>query len=213
MKVRCSLAVLAWVLLLTGCRSVYYSAWEKVGVHKRDLLKERVTEARDGQQAASEQFTNALTRLKQITGFQGGDLEKVYNDLERDYRKSLDRADTVHKRVAAVESVAKDLFSEWEREIGEISTESLRMSSRARLQETRQRYNELHQALKRAENSMQPVLVRFKDHVLYLKHNLNAAAIASLKGETASIQTDISRLIEDMNNAIEQADKFIKSMP
>jgi hypothetical protein len=60
---------------------------------------------------------------------------------------------------------------------------------------------------------MDPVLTRFHDQVLYLKHNLNAEAIASLKGETTDIQTEIARLLEDMNAAIAQADKFINTLP
>ena len=59
-------------LLFTGCRSMYYSAWESVGKHKRDLLKDRVEEAREGQVAAAQQFTNALTRLKDLYRFDGG---------------------------------------------------------------------------------------------------------------------------------------------
>ena len=78
--------------------------------------------------------------------------------------------------------MAADLFKEWEKELEQISSASLRESSRNQLQETRRRYDELHAGLKRAERCMDPVLARFKDQVLYLKHNLNAEAIASLKG-------------------------------
>jgi hypothetical protein len=60
---------------------------------------------------------------------------------------------------------------------------------------------------------MDPVLTRLHDQVLFLKHNLNAAAIASLKGESANIQTDIGKLLDDMNAAIAQADKFINTLP
>ena len=67
-------------------------------------------------------------------------------------------------------------------------------------------------ALKKAEGSMNPVLVQFKDHVLYLKHNLNAQAIASLKGEGANIQDDIAKLIAEMNRSIAQADEFVKAL-
>ena len=64
-----------------------------------------------------------------------------------------------------------------------------------------------------AEGTMEPVLKQFNDYVLYLKHNLNAQAIASLKGEATSIQTEISRLITQMNASIAKADEFVKSMP
>jgi Protein of unknown function (DUF2959) len=206
-------ALLGAVMWAPGCRSAYYSAWEKFGVYKRDILKKRVEEARDDQKAASQQFKDALTRLKELYGFQGGDLEKTYNSLQKDYDRSVEKADAVHSRVKAVETVAGDLFAEWQKEIGEISSENLRQSSREKLRETRAKYDELHTSLKRAEQSMDPVLTQFHDQVLFLKHNLNAEAIGSLKGETASIQADIARLIEEMNASIAQADKFIKSLP
>ncbi len=60
---------------------------------------------------------------------------------------------------------------------------------------------------------MEPVLKQFQDQVLFLKHNLNAQAIASLKGEAGLIQNEITRLIEEMNVSIRQADEFIKALP
>lgn len=200
------------MVLLTACRSAYYSTWEKFGVYKRDLLKKRVIEARDEQKAAGEQFKDAMTRLKELYGFTGGQLEKTYNLLQSEYNDCATRASAVHKRIKDVETVAADLFVEWEKEIAEIATPSLKEGSRKQLAATRERYNSLHRALKKAEDSMTPVLGQFKDHVLYLKHNLNAQAIASLKGEAASIQTEISRLLTDMNTSIAKADEFIKTL-
>jgi hypothetical protein len=111
-----------------------------------------------------------------------------------------------------VESVAGDLFAEWEKENNDISTPSLRDASRQQLAATKGRYAELHTALVSAEQTMTPVLRQFNDYVLYLKHNLNAQAIASLNGEATSIQTEITRLIEQMNQSIARADTFVKQM-
>ncbi len=212
MRPRVFTGLLLFALLLGGCRSAYYSTMEKFGVYKRDLLKKRVVAARDEEKAAGEQFKDALTRIKELYGFEGGNLEKTYNALKDEYDRSAARADAVHKRIKDMETVAGDLFDEWKKEIGEISSANLRQSSREKLDETRRRYEELHAALKRAEQSMDPVLTRLHDQVLYLKHNLNAAAIASLKGEATSIQTDISKLLEDMNAAITHADSFINNL-
>src|ERR1043166_144521 len=200
-------------LLNTGCRSAVYSTYEKFGVYKRDLLKKRVIAARNEEKEAGEQFKDALTRLRELYGNQDTPLEKTYDKLKSEYDGSVAKADAVRKRVRDMETVAADLFSEWEKEIKEISSESMRASSRDQLRQTRGRYEEMHTSLKRAEESMAPVLTKFRDHVLFLKHNLNAQAIASLKGEAVSIQNDIARLIEDMNRSIEQADTFIKQMP
>ncbi len=201
------------MLLLAGCRSAYYSTMEKFGIYKRDLLKKRVVAARDEEKAAGEQFKDALTRIKELYGFQGGNLEKTYDALKSEYDRSSARAEAVHVRIKDMETVARDLFDEWQKEIGEISSANLRASSREKLDETRRRYDELHTALKRAEQSMDPVLTRLHDQVLYLKHNLNAEAIASLKGEATNIQADIAKLIEDMNTAISHADSFIQTLP
>lgn len=197
---------------MAGCRSTYYAAYEKFGVYKRDLLKDRVADARDGQEAAGEQFQDALTRLKEITRFDGGKLEKAYDSLKSEYDDCVAKASQVHKRIEAMETVAADLFAEWEKELNEISTPSLRDSSRQQLAATRERYEAVHRALKSAEQSMAPVLTQFNDYVLYLKHNLNAQAVASLKGEATDIQNDISRLIEQMNASIAKANEFIKTL-
>src|SRR5689334_6407154 len=114
--------MVALVLLLGGCKGAYYSAWEKVGVYKRDLLKKKIEAARDDQKAAGDQFKDALTRLKEMYGFSGGSLEKTYNALQKDYEKSAAHADTVHKRIKDVETVAEDLFAEWEKELQQISS-------------------------------------------------------------------------------------------
>jgi hypothetical protein len=205
-------ALLAVVLTAAGCRNAMYSTYEKFGVYKRDLLKKRVIAARNEEKEAGEQFKDALTKLKELYSFQGGDLEKTYTKLQGEYDDSKTRADAVHKRVRDMETVANDLFVEWEREIRDISSEALRANSRDQLRQTRARYEDMHAALKRAERSMDPVLTKLRDHVLYLKHNLNAQAIASLKGESVAIQNDIAKLIDDMNASIQQADAFIKEM-
>lgn len=206
------LSVIA-VISLTGCRSMVYSAYEKVGIYKRDLLKKRVVSARDEEVGAQKEFKDALTRLKEMTGFDGGELEKRYRGLQSDYDDASSRVAAVHKRVQDVETVAEDLFAEWEKENREIETPELRQVSRKQLTDTRQRYDDMLIALKRSEQSMDPVLRKLHDYVLALKHTLNAQAIAALSGESSKIQADVSKLIEDMNASIARADEFIKQMP
>jgi hypothetical protein len=59
---------------------------------------------------------------------------------------------------------------------------------------------------------MDPVLATFHDQVLFLKHNLNARAIASLDTTNNTLQADISRLIADMEASIKESESFIKSL-
>ena len=198
------------LLAVTGCRNVYYSTWEKLGKHKRDLLQSKVRDVRDEQKEASQDLKDALTRLKELTGFQGGELEKTYKKLQSDYDTAAASAEGVRKRIREMDQIARDLFREWETELKSITSAELREADRRQLEETKRRYEELYAASRRAESSMEPVLAKFRDYVLYLKHNLNAQAVGALQGEAAKIQIDISKLIEEMNASIRQADEFLK---
>lgn len=200
------------LLLLGGCGGVYYSAMEKIGVHKRDILVDRVAEARDSQQETKEQFSSALEHFSSVINFKGGELEDKYNELRKELEKSEDQAEDVRERVAAVENVADALFDEWEAELDQYKNASLRQASEKQLKQTKAHYYKLIGAMKKAEAKIDPVLDPLRDQVLFLKHDLNARAIASLQGELGRIETDVSRLIRDMDAAMKEADSFIRTL-
>jgi hypothetical protein len=199
-------------LFVVGCQTTYYAIWEKMGKEKRHLLKDNVEQVREEQVEASEQFATVVERIKAMYGFDGGELEDVYEKLSEDYRACEERADAVRDRIDNVERIAADLFKEWESEIGTMENVKFKSQSRASLQDTRNRYSRLQRSMVRAEASMDPVLNNLRDYVLYLKHNLNAQAVSSLRKEVADIETEVSSLIADMNRSIKEAEAFVKTM-
>ena len=209
---RNALATMAFTVLLAGCSSAYYGTMEKLGFEKREIMVDRVEDARDAQDEASEQFANALEQFRSVVSFDGGDLEDLYDDLNDEYERSQSRAEAVSKRIGEVESVAGALFEEWEEELEEFSRADMKRESKALLDDTRGRYTQMMAAMRRAESTMEPVLEAFQDQVLYLKHNLNARAIGSLRNELADIERDTDRLVREMQKAIAEADTFIQSM-
>jgi len=204
-----SILVLA---LSGGCSSAYYKTMESIGIEKRDILVDRVEEARDAQDSASEQFASALEQFRATVNFDGGDLEEIYDRLNSEYEDSSAEATDVSERIDAVEGVAEDLFEEWEQELEQYSRADMRRNSAALLKDTRSRYGKLMASMRRAESSMEPVLEAFQDQVLFLKHNLNARAIGALRNELDSIERDTARLIAQMQKAIAEANDFIDSM-
>ena len=205
-------AVLGGLAILGGCKSTYYSAMEKLGYHKRDLLVDRVEDARDAQEQAKEQFQSALEQFTALVGFEGGELEETYKRLNREFERSEDRAEAVHKRIGDVQDVAKALFREWKNELDDYTDSRLKNLSEQKLEQTQKRYERLIDAMKRAEARIDPVLAAFRDQVLFLKHNLNAQAVASLETELASVRTDVSSLLKAMEASIAEANAFIKDM-
>ena len=196
----------------TGCQTTYYKTMEMFGKEKRDLLKNRVQEARDEQQKTAEQFKDALTRLRELYGSQGTDLEKMYDRLKTEYDSAETRAGAVKTRIDKMETVGRDLFKEWEGEIAQMESATLKADSRNKLRDTQSKFDALASTMRRAEASLQPVLKQFRDQTLYLKHNLNAQALGALKNEANDIEREVQRLLGDMNNSIKQADDFIKGL-
>lgn len=200
------------MLVSTGCQSAYYKTMETMGYHKRDILVSNVEKARESQEEASEQFKTALEKFSALTGFHGGDLQEVYERLNDEYEDSEAAALDVRKRIDAVEEVGSDLFEEWNRELDQYTSRKLRNESRVKLSKTKSKFKRLVSAMRKAEGKIDPVLDVFRDQVLYLKHNLNAQAIASLKSELDTLEADIGRLIKEMQKSIDEADAFIKEL-
>jgi uncharacterized protein YukE len=207
-----SLALVIALLLLAGCESAYYDTMEQFGVHKREILIDRIKDAQAAQEDGQEQFKDALEQFQAVVNFDGGDLEVIYKKLDAEYEDSVDAADTIRERIGAVESVADALFGEWEAELAEYSSDALRRDSERQLSQTRRRFDRLNSSMRSAEQTIDPVLDSLKDNVLYLKHNLNARAIASLKGELSTVNQDVSRLISAMQQAINESNAFIEQM-
>ncbi|MEW5754949.1 MAG: DUF2959 domain-containing protein [Pseudomonadota bacterium] len=199
-------------LAFTGCASTYYGAMEKVGIHKRDILVDRVQEAREAQHEGKQEFKSALETFSEVLGFKGGALEEKYEILNDKYDNSKDSAEKISKRIDSVESVAKALFEEWKAEIQQYSNDKMRRDSESKLKQTKSQYEKMIAAMRQAESKMQPVLTALNDQVLYLKHNLNAKAIASLQSEFTHIEGDIGKLIKEMEKSIAEADRFIQSL-
>jgi len=214
------------VFMLSGCASVKYSAFEKIGIHKRDLLVDDVEDTRDSQEAAQQQFKDALEKFGSVVTIEETGLKKAYDQLSDEYEDSVDAAEDVSDNIDDVEQVADALFEEWRGEIeqydalfrewrGEIeqyTNTSLKSSSQQKLRETEGRYSEMLRSMRAAEQSMVPVLATFKDNVLFLKHNLNAQAVGSLRTTFNELESDIGILIEQMNRSIQRSNDFIANI-
>ncbi len=199
-------------LVLSGCSKTYYSAMEKVGIHKRDILVDRVEKARDSQTDAQEQFKSALEQFGSIVALEHTDLQQAYEKMDKEYTSSLKAARKVSERIDKVENVSEALFDEWQEELDQYTNKELQRASKKQLQQTQLRYRKMVSTMHEAEESMEPVLKTFLDNVLFLKHNLNAQAIGSLQSEFSSLQNQIDDLLAKMNQAIQQSNMFIAQM-
>lgn len=198
------------VALLGGCSSLYYDTMEKFGYEKRDILVDRVEDARDSQNEARENFRSSLERFQSVVDTPDTELKEQYAEISDAYEDSKSSAEKVRDRIDKVEDVAEDLFDEWEDELDQYESASLRRNSAQQLDETRTQYDQLISRMHAAEDRMEPVLQAFQDQVLYLKHNLNAQAIGSLENELVTIRQDVDALVRNMEQSVAESEAFIR---
>ena len=209
-RAHCLLPTMAILVLLAGCSTVYYNTMEKLGFEKRDILVDRVEDARDSQNDASDTFRSSLERFQSVVNTPDTPLKAKYEQMRDAYEDSEAAADQVRGRIDDVEDVAAALFEEWEDELDRYESASLRRSSEQKLAETRRHYEQLIARMHDAEQRMEPVLQAFEDQMLYLKHNLNAQAIAALESELGRIRQDVDSLIREMEASIAESEAFIQ---
>lgn len=197
---------------LTGCEKLYYSSMKKIGKEKRDILASRIQDGKKDQERAKEQIKTTMEAFQELTGFSGGNLEQVYKKLNGEYERSEARAKDVSDRIDSIDKVANDLFTEWNTEIASMTDRQLKVQSQQMLRDTQQRQRQLMAKMRQVESRMKPVLQKFHDKVVFLKHNLNARAIASLKDTTVQISSDVTSLVNQIDLSVKEADEFIKTL-
>ena len=196
-----------------ACSTLWDATKEHVfGVEKRRLLVTRVADAKEAQEDARKVFRNALEEFGSVVRYDGGDLEKEYRKMDAAYARCAEKAKALGQRIDDVERVGKGLFKEWAKENGEYGNAEYRRRSEEQLAATKKSCKEMVDAMRRAEAKVAPVLAVLHDQVLFLKHNLNAAALRSLAGEEAKVEADVAALVEEMNRAIAESEAFIERM-
>lgn len=207
-----AVAFFIFAAALGGCASAKYSALEKVGIHKRDILVDDVEDARDAQSETREHLVSAYEELSALVGHDGGELEKQYNRLNKEVERARDATGDLDDHLESIDRVSEDLFEEWESELELYSSQALRDDQAKKLAESRKQFKHMRNRMQIARNRVDPVMAVLNDNVLYLKHSLNAQAVAALRGEAANLEADVEALIRDMQIAIDEADAFISKM-
>jgi len=203
------------LLSLTACgttQKIKYSALEKVGIHKRDVLVDRIEQTTETQKETKEQFKSAYAELAGLVEVKDAGLEKRYKSMAKAVEKSENKADELDDRIASVDEVAQALFKEWQNELSQYQSAGLRRASEQNLQTTKTRYAKIYQKMRTSQKRVEPVLKVLQDNTLYLKHNLNARAITSISSEVLTIEQDVTALIAQMEASINESQSFIRSM-
>lgn len=198
-------------LLITSCSTLYYKSWEMLGKEKRDLLASNLNDLNDDQSDAKEEFTDVLSRIRSEYKFSEGLLEQTYDQMKSDYDDLEEESQEVSERINKVEAIAVDLFEEWSEEADQFENKQYAKSSREQLSRTQKSFKKVSIKARASEKKMKKALSRFKDQVIFLKHNLNARVVSQLAGELKLIEKEMEGLIKEINASIETSKGFVEN--
>ena len=204
--------VILFIPFLCKDSAIYYFVMEKFGVHKRDIVIDRVEETKDVLPATRKVFMSAREKLASLTGVQMTDLERKYKILREEYRFCKKSGEKITEEIKEIKKASEALFREWQEELELYHDKRMQAFSREQLYRTKECYQEMLDCMYTAESCMQTVLKTLQDRILLCKHNLNARTIGSLESKVADIQNKISHLIREMDTAIEKTDTFLAEM-
>ncbi len=199
--------------LLSSCQTAYYKIWETLGREKRDLLESNVEKAGDEQRAMENEFEDILSRIRSEYDFDGGEIERLYDQLKSDYENVVAKKEQLEERSDSIHTIANDLFKEWKREAQGLSNRRYKEDSLKKLRIAKDNFKRMSASLKNTQDRLNTVTKQFKDHVTYLKHNLNAKSLDVFKTEINSIKDDMEKLISTVKLSIKQSDDFKKVLP
>ena len=185
---------------------------EGAGVHKLDILVDRIEKTSEVQEKTKEDFKDAYQELAELVDVDDQGLESKYKKLSNAVEASEDRTDELKARIVAVKDVADDLFKEWKDELNQYTSDNLRKVSEANLKTTRRRFAVIYQQMEASFVKVIPVLQVLQDNTLYLKHNLNARAISGISNEVLAVEDKVAELISQMEASISESQQFIDEM-
>ncbi|MBC97537.1 MAG: DNA repair protein [Halobacteriovoraceae bacterium] len=204
--------LVAMVLMVSSCSTIYYNTWEFFGREKRDILAAKMEDAADSQEDAKEQFKDSLEVIREQYNFKNDELADVYDELSDDYESFKKRSDDLKNRISRAREVADDLFDEWKDEAYSFTNKSYRRQSLNKRKVTMKKFYETANAMSGIQQKMEKVLSRYHEHVLFLKHNLNAKVIGQLKVEMKNIMGDVENLIKDIQYSQKKTTDFISDL-
>jgi len=103
--------------------------------------------------------------------------------------------------VRAMRTAAQTVFEQWDVDLAQIASVTLRERSEARLEATRQRYQALFAAVRGAEVSYDGFHRSMRDLSLFLAHDLNKQAVAEVREDARRI----ADLVEDLDGRFERS--------
>lgn len=137
---------------------------------------------------ARQEVQLTLSRLQALASgkFEGRPTE-AYQAFKAAATRARTQAEKLEATVRPMKRTAIPVFEQWTDDLGDFHSSSMRRRSADRLDAARARYDAIIRAVGPAQSNYERFNAGMKDHELFLGHDLNATAIASVKDDVRAM--------------------------
>lgn len=207
-------AAVAALLLasLPACSFVNNLIKGKSGPADVDDLVAAVENVQKELDASKGSMLAAVQGLQAITApdFQG-DAVKAHKELVEVVENSEDQADELRGAIEDMQAASVPVFDQWTKDLEAYSNPEMRQRSQARLSAARERYDAVLAAVEPLLVEYEAVNQTLRDHVLFLKHDMNPAALATIQDDVRSVAKDAASLDGRFNSGRAAAIAYVEA--
>ncbi|MFT5155344.1 MAG: hypothetical protein ACI841_005355, partial [Planctomycetota bacterium] len=200
--------ILALAAGLSGCKSTAKQSTGPAKVH--DLLG-RIERVHVESQMSQEAMRLALTKLHMIVkpGFEG-DPVAGYNEYVQAFRASEEREKQLVASSAQMKSAAEPYFARWLVDLRAYTSPEMRLRSRARLTQTRERFEVIVAALEPTQYEFHNLNQALRDHAIFLAHDFNETAVAQILDQVQAVTVHATQLDKQFEECFEAARAYVE---
>ena len=140
------------------------------------------------------------------------DRKGLYKKLQKEMDSTEKKRAEIPLRAGEMNTEAEALFKSWADSAAAIESADLRKRTEERLEGTKASYASIGTVGKKAADLYAPFMKDLQDQVTFLGHDLNPAAITSLKPDAAKLNTKAKELYGAIDATISVANKNIGAL-
>jgi len=207
--VRQSVSVLSIALLLAGCAG---TSKRSESVEQVDELLTRIERVQAETAIAKDSVHAALTDLCTLVspGFKG-DAATEFAKFLAASEASEEQAEKLRDITDPMQDSASKLFQRWTKDMEAFGNSRMRQRSQSRLDETRTRFQSIVGATQAAQIALDAFHDDMRDHALFLRHDLNSDAVASIRADVRALNDQIRGLDTRFDATTAAARSYVES--
>lgn len=140
-----------------------------------------------------------------------GDAASAFAKFIAACEASEQQGEALRDAAEPMQDAAAELFHRWTKDMEAFGNSRMRQRSQTRLDETRTRFQSIVGAAQAAQIALDAFHDDLEDHALFLRHDLNSASVASIRGDVRQLNEEVQNLDTRFDATVAAARAYVES--